>query len=179
MVAAGAEVVGGVLGCCLTSGLLVYPVVPATGPGLAWVVGEAVGHSSLDLPPAVRTLARMGLFKRSGVASRVVCPTTGAGFLVLGTTHRQGELQKVGAGAHLFRLVRQFDNEHDPFAVAVVCKAQWIGWITAKNSRRYSEAIDRVGAAGSEVWVHGVVSRDAGGWLAEIDCPYPEEIVAT
>ena len=57
-------------------------------------------------------------------------------FHVSGTSYRQDALAKVGSGQRLFRLVREPNNVHDPYAVQVVCEGVHIGFVTAKNARR-------------------------------------------
>lgn len=100
-------------------------------------------------------------------------------FHVSGIHSRQDALAKVGSGKRLFRLARQPDNPHDPHAVQVVCDGVHIGFITAKNSGRYSEAIAKVEATGSQVFVHGQVRKQGNQhsttWVALIDCCYPDE----
>ncbi len=107
---------------------------------------------------------------------RYVAPTTGATFLVSGVTYRQQALQSAGEGAHLFRLIREPTNQHDPDAVAIHCGDWHIGYVSAKVAHRYGEAVRRIEAGGSELWVHGVIEQDELGLHAQIDCPWPEDI---
>ncbi len=111
-----------------------------------------------------------------------VAPLSGAygePFHVSGVGYMQDALAKVGSGRRLFRLARQSDNPHDPHAVQVLCDGVHIGYITAKNSSRYSEAIAKVEVSGREVFVHGQVRKQANQhsttWVALIDCCYPDE----
>lgn len=96
-----------------------------------------------------------------------------------GAQHRQDELASVGSGKRLFRLTRQPDNPHDSNAVQVLCDGVHIGFISAKNSSRYSEAIAKVEATGRHVYVHGQVRKQGNQhsttWVALIDCCYPDE----
>ena len=100
-------------------------------------------------------------------------------FHVSGTAYRQDALAKVGNGKRLFSLVREPDNPHDPYAVQVVCEGVQIGFVTAKNARRYTQAIATVEATGRHVLVHGQVRKQANQystrWIALIDCCWPEE----
>lgn len=100
-------------------------------------------------------------------------------FHVSGTSYRQDALAEVGIGKRLFRLVREPDNPHDPYAVQVVCEGVHIGFVTAKNARRYTQAITRVEAMGRQVLVHGQVRKQGNqhstGWIALVDCCWPEE----
>lgn len=100
-------------------------------------------------------------------------------FHVSGTSYRQDALAKVGSGQRLFRLVRQPDNVHDPYAVQVMCEGVHIGFVTAKNARRYAQAIARVEATGRQVFVHGQVRKQGNQhstrWIALIDCCWPED----
>jgi hypothetical protein len=79
----------------------------------------------------------------------------------------------------MFRLTREPTNPHDPNAVAVYCGTEHIGYISAKIARRYGEAVERVEADGSELWVHGAITRGGrgtAGLIASIDCPWPEDV---
>jgi hypothetical protein len=100
-------------------------------------------------------------------------------FHVSGTVYRQDALARVGSGKRLFRLVRQPDNPYDSTAVQVICDGVHIGYITAKNSGRYTTAIARVEATGRQVFVHGQVRKQANqhrsAWAALIDCCWPED----
>jgi hypothetical protein len=118
-------------------------------------------------------------FKRPQRSDALIAPRSddGGPFLVSGVTHRQDNLRAAGVGTKHFRLVRQFDNPHDQYAVEVLCDGIHIGFITAKNARRYWRAIGRVEDAGHTLYVHGTINvkRD-GGLIAEIDCVWPEDI---
>lgn len=107
-------------------------------------------------------------------------PTTGRSFHVSGEQYRQRELASVGAGARLFRLVRDPANAHDYNAVKVMCDGVHIGFVSAKNAPRYAGVVAAVESAGYELWVHGLVKRQANAhastWVARIDCGWPEDI---
>jgi hypothetical protein len=55
-----------------------------------------------------------------------------------------------------------------------------IGFITAKNSSRYSESIAEVEETGRQVFVQEQVRRQGNEisttWVALIDCCYPDEL---
>jgi hypothetical protein len=112
-----------------------------------------------------------------GFPRRHVAPRTGATFLVSGVSYRQDELRRAGVGVHQFLLVGEPDNPHDRHAVAVYCSGNHIGYISAKISKRWAEAITRIERdTGKQVWVHGAIEEGAVGLRAELDCPWPEEL---
>lgn len=118
-------------------------------------------------------------FKRLQRSRKLIAPRSDddGRFLVSGVTHRHESLQAAGVGAKQFRLVRQHDNPHDQYAVQVLSGGIHIGFITAKNARRYWRAIERIEAAGFVLYVHGAIkARRDGGLIAEIDCVWPEDI---
>lgn len=135
------------------------------------LAGAAVERPSRPAPPEVTPSPGQWIAPLSGPYD--------APFHVTGTRYRQDALAEVGSGKRLFRLTRQHDNAHDPYAVQVICDGLHIGFITAKNSRRYSEAIAKVEATGRQVFVHGQVRRQGNQhsttWVALIDCCYPDE----
>ena len=107
---------------------------------------------------------------------RYVAPATGDTFLVSGVTYRQDALRRAGVRAHLFRLVCEPENPVDPYAVAVYCGPQHIGYVSAKISMRYAEAVRRVEQTGATLLVHGAIENGNPGFRAKIDCPWPEDI---
>lgn len=135
------------------------------------LAGAKVQRPPRAAPPAVQAGPRQWIAPISGPYD--------APFHVSGTQYRQDALAKVGSGKRLFRLARQPDNVHDPYAVQVLCDGVHIGFVSAKNSARYSEAIAEVEATGRQVFVHGQVRKQGNQhsttWVALIDCCYPEE----
>jgi hypothetical protein len=122
----------------------------------------------------------MAWFNRSRGPAALIAPRSddGGPFLVSGVTHRQENLRAAGVGTKQFRLVRQIDNPYDQYAVQVHCGEVLVGYVTAKNARRYWQAIERVEAAGFTLHVHGAIKpKPDGGLIAEIDCVWPEDIV--
>lgn len=108
---------------------------------------------------------------------RHVAPRTGATFLVSGVSYRQDALVRAGSGVHQFLLVCEPDNPYDKHAVAVYCSGNHIGYISAKISKRWAEAIARIERnTGKQVWVHGTVEDGELGLRAELNCPWPEDL---
>lgn len=129
--------------------------------------------------PAPRSVPRPP--RADGVRWVVPKPaTSGQSFHVSGEQYRQQELASVGAGARLFRLVRDPANAHDHNAVKVMCDGVHIGFVSAKTAPRYADLVRQVESAGLELWVHGLVKRQANAhtssWVARIDCGWPEDI---
>jgi hypothetical protein len=112
-----------------------------------------------------------------GFPRRHLAPRTGSTFLVSGVTHRQDELRRAGVGVHQFQLICEPDNPYDGHAVAVYCSGNHVGYISAKISKRWTEAISRIERnTGKQVWLHGTIEEGALGLRAELDCPWPEDL---
>ena len=116
-------------------------------------------------------------WRRTSERARYLAPRTGSAFLVSGVTYRQENLRRAGVGTHAFWLRPEPSNPHDPYAVAVYCRGLHIGYISAKISRRYADAVARIERErGAQVWVHGAIERGTLGLRAQIDCPWPEDL---
>ena len=155
---------------CLTAAVALFRRRRRVGLEFDLLAGAEVQRPPRPAPPAV-----------TPGPNQWIAPLSGDGwpFHVSGTSHRQDALAKVGSGKRLFRLIRQPDNPHDPYAVQVVCEGVHIGFVSAKNSRSYSDAIAKIEANGREVFVQGQVRKQGNQystrWVALIDCCYPNE----